>query len=372
MALLCACLGTANQALASERAEPFGLVLKLSGPLQLTPLDLAAEPADVWDALRRGFAIPDLNTPDVRVQKKRLLANPKSLTTTLERARPYLHYIVQECEKRGLPTELALIPFIESQFNPMARSPSKAVGLWQFVPGTARQFDLEQNQWVDQRRDVIESTRAALDYLTYLYDFHGDWHLALISYNWGEGAVQRAVQKVERAGLEPILPNLELPAETRQYVPKLQAFKNLILTPHDYALGLPAIPNSPYFKQIPKNRDLDLRELARASGISLSELRELNASLNQPFVVAAYTNTLLVPAHRVEQVRQGLQRTQTVSVLQDYVVQAGDNLGAIAQRFKVSLRELKRVNGLQNNLIRPGVRLIIPGGTRVSAGGWPS
>ncbi len=219
----------------NEDAQLFGLVapnpgleLKLSGPLKLITLDFAEEPGDVWADIRKGFSIPDLETPAIKVRERALLKNKRLVNTMLQRSEPYIYFIAQECAKRGMPSELALLPFIESQFNPHARSPSAAEGLWQFIPSTGRQFDLKQNTWVDERRDLVASTRAALDYLTYLYDMHGDWHLALLSYNWGEGSVLRAVKKAQEAGLEPTLDNLELPLETKHYIPKLQALKNLI------------------------------------------------------------------------------------------------------------------------------------------------
>ena len=189
----------------NEEVQLFGLVapnpgleLKMSGPLDLITLDFAEEPGDVWADIRKGFSIPDLETQAVKVRERALIKNKRMVNTMLLRSEPYIYFIAQECAKRGMPSELALLPFIESQFNPHARSPSAAEGLWQFIPSTGRQFDLKQNKWVDERRDLVASTRAALDYLTYLYDMHGDWHLALLSYNWGEGSILRAIKKSPR------------------------------------------------------------------------------------------------------------------------------------------------------------------------------
>ncbi len=338
-----------------------GLALKLSLPPDLVTLDFAQDPADVWASMRSNFAIPDIETQDVIVRERALRKNRSMVNTMLKRSEPYMYFILQECEKRGLPAELALIPFVESQFNPHARSPRSAVGLWQFIPSTARQFDLKQNQWVDERRDLKESTRAALDYLTYLYDLHGDWHLALISYNWGEGSVLKASRKAQEAGLEPTLYNLELPAETRQYIPKLQALKNLINEPERFGITLPKVPNQPYFTEIKRSSDLDLREVARLSGLSLDTFKRLNPALNQPVLYAAHTERLLVPIYHADKVLNSLKAYKTRGPGRMYTVKKGDTLIGIARQFGLSVKDIQQSNGMGSKTrLKPGTRLSLP------------
>jgi membrane-bound lytic murein transglycosylase D len=362
----------------NEDAQLFGLVgpnpgleLKLSGPLKLITLDFAEEPGDVWADIRKGFSIPDLETPAIKVRERALLKNKRLVNAMLQRSEPYIYFIAQECAKRGMPSELALLPFIESQFNPHARSPSAAEGLWQFIPSTGRQFDLKQNTWVDERRDLVASTRAALDYLTYLYDMHGDWHLALLSYNWGEGSVLRAVKKAQEAGLEPTLDNLELPLETKHYIPKLQALKNLIQNPERFGTTLPKFPNKPYFAEIKRSSDVDLREIARLAGVELEIIRKLNPGLNQPILYAAHSNTLLVPIEYSAKIQASLSVYKPPKPQRSYTVRKGDTLGEIAARFDVSVKALQRLNGLgKKKLIKPGMKLGIPNAPK--PGNWES
>src|SRR5574343_185131 len=210
-------------------------------------VDLTSAPDDIWQRIRLGFGMPDLNNDLVTERQVWYLSRPSVLKSLLNRGRRYLYYIVDELERRGMPTELALLPMVESAYNPMAYSRAHASGLWQFIPSTGRSYNLTQNSWVDERRYIIASTKAALDYLQNIYEMHGDWHLALASYNWGEGAVGRALQKNQAAGRPMEYQYLNMPGETRYYVPKLQALKNTISRPELFNLALPEIPNRPYF-----------------------------------------------------------------------------------------------------------------------------
>ena len=194
-------------------------------------IDLTTPPDDLWQRMRNGFAMPDLDSPLVADRQAWYLNRPDLLKRIFERSRRYLHHIVGELEKRGMPTELALLPIVESSFNPLAYSSARALGMWQFIPSTGKSYKLQQNWWFDQRRDIVASTSAALDYLQYIYEMHGDWHLALASYNWGEGAVGRAIAKNQARGLPTDYLSLKMPGETRYYVPKLQAIKNIIAQP---------------------------------------------------------------------------------------------------------------------------------------------
>jgi membrane-bound lytic murein transglycosylase D len=204
----------------------------------LPRIDRTARVDDLWQRIRYGFAMPDLDNALVREKTRYYAARPDYLQRIFDRSRLYLYHIVEEIERRGLPTELALLPMVESAFNPMAYSRAHASGLWQFIPGTGRRFELEQNWWYDGRRDIVESTNAALDYLEKLYEMHGDWHLALASYNWGENAVARAIAKNQAAGLPGDYASLSMPAETRQYIPKLQALKNIIADPEPFGIDI--------------------------------------------------------------------------------------------------------------------------------------
>lgn len=341
-----------------------GVELKAPETTNMVSVDLTRDNGEVWGAIRRGFVIPDVNGPAVKKQLNILLKHRGSLEAMLQDSEPYIYYIAKECEKRSLPTELALIPFIESKFNPHARSSSSAAGLWQFIPSTGHHFNLKQNAWVDERRDLVASTRAALDYFTYLYEMYGDWQLALISFNWGEGSVAKAMQKAQDAGLEPILRNLDLPAETASYVPKLQALKNILSTPKQYKVSLPDVPNAPYFVSIKRKSDLDMRELAKMTGLKLEEFQALNPGLKQPVLVASQSQTLLVPADKVDEIKESLKNYKAPKIKpgRSYKVRHGDTISGIAHRLKVSVHSLMAANGLKkNSTLKAGMALTVPG-----------
>jgi membrane-bound lytic murein transglycosylase D len=251
--------------------------------------------ADLWQRIRKGFAMPDINTELVRDREQWYTARPDYIFRMTERARRYLYHVVQELELRGMPTELALLPFIESAFNPQAVSSAKAAGMWQFIPSTGKHFDLKQNVFRDERRDVQQSTRAALDYLQKLHGMFGDWHLALAAYNWGEGSVQRAMKKNEAAGLPTDYLSLSMPNETRYYVPKLQAVKNIIASPEAFSAQLPEIPDHPYFQAVKITRDIDVALAARLAEVRLEDFKALNPSASKPLIMAAGTSEILLP-----------------------------------------------------------------------------
>ena len=258
-------------------------------------LNDAAAQTDLWARVRRGFKMPDLDTELVRERERWYASRPDYVERMTTRGSRYLFHIVEEVEARGMPTELALLPFIESAFNPQAVSSAKASGMWQFMPATGRDFALTQNIFRDDRRDVLASTRAALDYLQRLYAQFGDWHLALAAYNWGEGSVQRAISRNEKAGLPTDYLSLKMPEETRHYVPKLQAVKNIVASPQAFALRLPELANHPYFLGVPIQRDIDVDLAARLAGVSLDEFKTLNPQMNKPVILAAGTPQVLLP-----------------------------------------------------------------------------
>jgi membrane-bound lytic murein transglycosylase D len=268
--------------------------------------NLAAE-GDLWDRLRRGFAMPNFSSELVRNREQWYAARPDYMQRMSERGGRYLFYIVEELERRRMPTELALLPFIESAFNPQAMSSAQASGMWQFIPSTGKHFALKQNIFRDDRRDVLASTRAALDYLQKLHGMFGDWHLALAAYNWGEGSVQRAMARNQKAGLPTDYASLNMPNETQYYVPKFQAIKNIVSQPAAFGLQLPVLANHPYFLSVPIDRDIDMAVAARLAGLSLEEFQALNPQMNKPVIFAAGTAQILLPYDNAEQFVSQLQ-----------------------------------------------------------------
>ncbi|MGE0329544.1 MAG: transglycosylase SLT domain-containing protein [Ramlibacter sp.] len=255
----------------------------------------AAPPPDLWERIRRGYTMPNLDTDLVRQQEQWYASRPDYIQRMTERSRKYLFHIVEELERRNMPSELALLPFIESAFNPQAVSSARAAGMWQFMPATGTYFELKQNVFRDDRRDVLASTRAALDYLQKLYGMFGDWHLALAAYNWGEGSVGRAIAANQRRGLGTAYTDLNMPNETRNYVPKLQAVKNIVANPDAFRAELPLIENHPYFQSVDITRDIDVELAARLADVKLEDFKALNPSANRPVILAAGTPQILLP-----------------------------------------------------------------------------
>jgi hypothetical protein len=305
--------------------EPFSADIQILGvPHYATMVDLTEPPGDVWQRIRHGFAVPNLDSPLVSEKQAWYVTKPRQLKIMFERASLYLYYITRECERRGLPTELALLPFIESAFNPHALSSARASGLWQFIPSTGRSYGLKQDSIRDERRDIIASTNAALDYLTTLYEMYGDWYLALAAYNWGEGSVARAIDRNRQAGLPTDYLSLSMPEETRHYVPKLQAIKNIINQPNAFNISLPQINNEPYFTTIVKPPNLDLKAAAKMADMTVEEFKALNPSFNRPMtkksdkVIDAQT-TLLVPISKVDVFVANLDKEGTGDVVMDAI-----------------------------------------------------
>ncbi len=319
-------------------------------------------PDDLWQRIRNGFALPNLESPLVVERQAWYAERPQQISIMVERSRRYLFHIVEELEKRNMPTELALLPMVESAFNPMAYSSAKASGLWQFIPSTGRQYNLDQNWWYDARRDIVASTNAALDYLQYLHGMWGDWHLALASYNWGEGAVGRAIERNRARGLPTDYQSLDMPNETRYYVPKLQALKNLVLNPQAAGLELAPIPNAPYFVTVTLSRDIDLRVAARLADMPVDELIKLNPGHNRPVVSAAVAPTLILPSDRAEVFARNLERNdKPLSNWQTYTFRTGDKLEKIAAQYGTSVARLRAVNGLHpRSRLAPGASLLVP------------
>lgn len=334
----------------------------------IATLDLTTEPRDLWDRMRQGFAMPDLNTQTVTDHQIAYLSRPTALRIMLDRGKKYLYHIVEELEKRGMPTELALLPIVESAFNPKANSPAKASGLWQFIPSTGRDFNLTQNWWVDERRDVVASTSAALTYLQALYEMHGDWQLALASYNWGEASVMRAVNRNRAAGLATDFSSLTMPAETRNYVPKLQALKNIIANPKLFGITLPEIPNQPYFATVATSKGMDLATAAKLAEMPVKDFLDLNPSFNRPVIPGSGERKLVLPKEQVSTFVSNMENhEQPLLSWQTYSTRSGERIEQIAARFGISPERLRAVNGLPPRA-RPaaGYTLLVPTGEQVA------
>ena len=328
-----------------------------------------APPVDLWDRIRRGYAMPDLDTDLVRDREQWYATRPDYIFRMTERSKKYLFHIVEELELRGMPTELALLPFIESAFNPQAVSGAKAAGMWQFMPATGKYFELKQNAFRDDRRDVLASTRAALDYLQKLYGMFGDWHLALAAYNWGEGSVGRAIAKNQRAGTGTAYTDLNMPMETRFYVPKLQAVKNIVTNPAAFNSKLPLIENHPYFQTVTIRRDIDVALAARLAEVPLDDFKALNPSVNRTVILAAGTPQSLLPWDNAE-VFQGNLESYSGGRLASWTVWVAPSTlrpADAARRVGMTESDLRAVNNIPPRVvIRAGSTLLVPRSVHVA------
>jgi membrane-bound lytic murein transglycosylase D len=325
----------------------------------------AAPIGSIWDRIRAGFQVEDLDNKLTENRTQWFATKPEYIDRMANRAGMYLYYIVEEIEKRGMPTELALLPFVESAMQPDATSRARAAGLWQFIPSTGRLYSLEQSPWKDDRRDVIESTRAALDYLQSLYAEFNDWDLALAAYNCGEAGVERALAR-NRAAHKPLdYSSLRLPRETQWYVPKLQAIKNIIRDPAHYGIELPAVPNEPYFVVVNRSRDIDVTMAARLAEMPLDQFKALNPSFTRPVIVAASAANILLPADRAETFSANLAAWQStgqpLSSWTTYKLLTGESLTKVAQRVGLSEAQLRDANRIPPRYrLGPGSTILIP------------
>ena len=305
----------------------------------------------LWDRVRDGFNMPDIDSTYTNKHEQWYASRPDYVSRMLERSKKYLYHIVVEVEKRGMPTEIALLPMIESGFNPKALSTSKASGIWQFIPSTGKDFGLKQNYWKDSRKDVTAATQAALNYLQKLYTMFGAWDLALAAYNAGEGTVARAIERNRQLGLPTDYQHLSLPDETRNYVPKLQAIKNIIFRPENYGLTLNEIPNKPYFTTVQAPNKIDAKLAAELAGISLEEFNALNPSFTRPVLITENSyQKLLLPTWAASNFTNNLSGyNRPLSNWHSYQPKRGERLGAIASQFGISIYELSATNNLKPN-----------------------
>ena len=303
----------------------------------------------------------DLDSPLVAKHEQWYADRPEYVARMVDRARRYLYYITLEVERRGMPSEIALLPMIESAFDPGAFSSARAAGIWQFMPQTGRNFGMAQNWWYDGRRDVITATTGALDYLQKLHDMFGDWELALAAYNWGEGAVLRAQKHNQRLGLPINYASLKMPTETRNYVPKLLAVKNIIAHPASFGLVLEDIPNQPYFAAITTLKHIDLKLAAELADISVEEFIALNPAHTRPVILQDGNDLILLPIDKVESFRANLESYNKPLVSwQAYQPKKGERLDQLAPRFGLSVDRLKSVNGLNHNNLSTQQTLLVP------------
>jgi membrane-bound lytic murein transglycosylase D len=331
--------------------------------MRLDPLH-DAERGDLWQRVRGNFGLRDLSGELVRKWEQYYARDPAYVQRMTERSSRYLFHILEEVQRRGMPTELALLPFIESAFNPQAMSTARASGMWQFMPGTGKDYALRQNLFRDDRRDVLASTRAALDYLQRLNTMFGDWHLALAAYNWGQGNVQRAQAVNLKAGLPTTYESLRMPQETRDYVPKLQAVKNIVVRPEAYGLRLPEIGNHPFFLSVAIERDIDVALAAKLSGLPLEDFQQLNPQMNKPVILAAGTPQVLLPYDNANlfmqqlAVHRGALATWTAWVAPKTLKPA--EAARITGMNEEQLREVNRIP--PRMLVKVGSTLLVPRG----------
>lgn len=364
---LAICLAIAGCQSAAPRApSPVEVtdVQEVDDTLWLTSSPVEPSHTDIWDRVRHGFQLQEHLDGNPRIEQQRLLfaSRPNSIEIASERGSPYIHYIVEQLEEREMPLELALLPIIESSYNPFAYSPAHAVGLWQFIPSTGRHFNLQQTSWYDGRRDITASTTAALRYLNYLHGlFNDDWLLALAAYNSGEGTVSRAIERNQKLGLPTDYWNLSLPAETRDYVPKLLALSQLVQTPEAYGINLNPIANEPYFEVVTLKQRMDLARAAKLAELDEDEMYQLNPAYTRRITLDGPQH-LLVPTAKAEMfaANLALMKPQDMVDWTQYKVRPGDTLGAIANRHNLSISVIRDINRLKNNTLRIGQLLSLP------------
>lgn len=324
--------------------------------------ELAIGELDIWSRIRSGFTLPTIDTERVNSQLAWYASHQAYLDRVALRATPYMHFIVEELERRDMPMEIALLPIVESAFDPFAYSHGRAAGLWQFIPATGKRFDMKQNWWYDGRRDVYFATMGALDYLEVLHARFDDWMLALAAYNSGEGNVSRAVRYNQQRNRPTDFWNLKLPRETAAYVPKLLALQRLVATPEDYGVSLTPIPNEPVLGRVDVGRQIDLALIAELAGMETQEIYLLNPGFNRWATDPDGPHELFIPLDNIPQLEKGLANLGPQDTIQwrRHHIRSGENLGSIARRYDTTVELLRDVNNLRGNIIRAGTTLTVP------------
>jgi len=330
------------------------------------PDDVPMPDPDLWQRIRMGFALEPLDTPLIHDHEDWYSSRPEYIKRFVDRGSRYLHYIVEEVEKRHMPMEIALLPVVESAFTPRAMSRAKASGIWQFIPSTGKNYGLTQDWWRDNRNDVIKATDAALNYLQRLHDMFGSWEHALAAYNCGEGCVGRAIAANQRRGLPTDFLSLKLPPETRNYVPKLIAVKNIVLSPATYGIEIDSIPDQPYFTTVQAPARIDVKLAAKLAGMSEEEFVALNPAHNKPVAVGSGgMNTLVVPLDKAEAFRANLEGYDKPLVSwTQYAARRGESLDAIAKRHGVTSAQLRAANDVvkldKKGRLRAAAPVLVP------------
>lgn len=365
-----------SYAYADEQLSLSTSIHSLATPLAAAPLTLSTarnvklelvqsddpENGDLLQRVRNGFAMNELNDPLVSKHEKWYASRPEYVTRMMDRAGLYLYYITNEVERRGMPSEIALLPFIESAYNPIAYSTSSASGIWQFIPSTGKHFGLQQDWWYDGRRDIISATNGALDYLQKLHGMFGDWELALAAYNWGEGSVSRAQARNRKRGLPTDYSSLKMPNETRNYVPKLLAIKSIIANPEKFGLYFPRIANEPYFASVSTAKHIDVKLAAQLADISKDEFIALNPAHNRPVILQSNSDYILLPVDKIETFLNNLETYEKPLVSwQAYQTKKGERLANLAPRFGLSVERLMKANGMSaHSHLNTGDTLLVP------------
>ena len=350
------------QAPAAAPSAPPAPRVEASAPAQALAPEPPPPPANVWERIRSGFRLAPLTSPLVQEWEQYYARRPDYVGRMMDRGSRYLYHVIEEVERRKMPAEVALLPMIESAYNPQAYSRSHASGIWQFIPSTGKLYGLRQNFWYDGRRDVLAATSAALDYLEKLYGMFGDWNLALAAYNWGEGVVSRAIAKNQAKGLPADYESLTMPAETRNYVPKLQAMRNIIANPAQFGIALADVPNRPYFATVTTDRHIDVKLVAKFAEMSIEEFHFLNPAHNKPVIKASSAETIVLPIDKIAVFRRNLEANDRPLVSwQAYTMKRSDKPEQIAAKYGMTLAQLKEVNGVTGKKkIVAGQTLLVP------------
>ncbi|MGL4768291.1 MAG: transglycosylase SLT domain-containing protein [Formosimonas sp.] len=322
-----------------------------------------AQSNDIWQRIRNGYAMPDLYNAEVTSKENYYAQRADYVGRMASRSGDFMYLIMNEVERRKMPSEIALLPFVESAFVTTAQSPVKAAGLWQFMPATGRDFSLQQNHFADQRNDVVASTDAALTFLQRLHDQFGDWHLALAAYNWGPGNVNKAVRRAQASGLAGTYEDIKMPAETRQYVPKLQAIKNIVTNPAQFGIALPDVSNNLRHEVVTVTRDMDVATAAQLSGLDVESFKRINPAYKKTVIAASLGAKILVPANRADDVRRALRDTsQNLSSVTTYTTYNLESLDDIANKFSTNSDNLRYLNNIPSyhNFVKAGSALLVP------------
>ncbi|MBK1735691.1 lytic transglycosylase [Halorhodospira abdelmalekii] len=331
------------------------------------PGDPDARPDDLWERIRHGFALPELDNRRIREQRQIFTGREAFFNALAQRAEPYLYHIVEEIEQRDMPTELVALAIVESAFRPFAYSHGQAAGIWQFIPSTGQAFGLEMTYWYDGRRDWVAATTAALDYLESLAEmFDGDWLLAMAAYNAGQGTVRAAQRRAANAGQETDYWSLRLPAETMAYVPRILALRDILERPQTYRVSLPTIPNEPHIRIVDVGRQIDLGLAAELADLSMETLYTLNPGYNRWATAPDGPHRLVLPKENAERFEEALAEKDPDDFVEwrRHEVSSGETLSHIARQYNVSVDLVRQINDLNGDMLRAGDHLYVPTSSR--------